>query len=122
MIVPQNGSKLSPIHHQGGIYLFHMNYCTILKENLQVLYKLHPKCFQVAINKLSVLQFLLVEIETYLPMRFFFFHIYWNVVNSKERRYDKSASENNIFHFEHSNKHNFGILCITVSLWKQYNL
>ena len=52
--------------------LYNMNYYVILKENLQVLHKLQSKHFQIAIDKLSVMNFQLVEIETYFPMMFLF--------------------------------------------------
>ena len=47
-------------------------------------------------------------------------HRYRNVVNSKERRYEKSTSENNIFYFELSSKPNIDIIVIVVSMWKQH--
>ena len=67
--LPKTGSRTSPIYNQRGIYLYHMNKYAILKEYLQVLHKLYPKYFQVAPDKLSVLKFSLVEIETYFTIR-----------------------------------------------------
>ena len=46
VIVPQTRSISSPIHHQRGLYLYKMNYCAILKENLQVIHKLQPEFFK----------------------------------------------------------------------------
>ena len=62
MIVTQNGSRLSPIHHQRGLYFYHMNYYDILKEHLEVLHKLYAKDFQITLDKLSVLKFPLVKL------------------------------------------------------------
>ena len=70
MLVPQNGSITSPINHQRGLYFYHTNYYAILKEHLQVFHKLHPKDFQRTLDKLSVLKFPLVEIDTSFPIRF----------------------------------------------------
>ena len=70
MIVPQNVSRISPIHHRIGLYLYHTNFHKNLKEHLQVLHKLHSKYFQIALEKLLVLDFPLVEIETSFPIRF----------------------------------------------------
>ena len=39
-----------------------MNYYDILKENLQVLHKTRPEYFQIALDKLAVLKYSLVEI------------------------------------------------------------
>ena len=47
-----------------------MNYYAIFKEYLQLLHKLQPEYFQIALNKLSLMKFPLVEIETYFPIRF----------------------------------------------------
>ena len=69
-MVPQNVSMSSPIHNYKGIHLYQINYYAILKEHLQILHKLHPKYFEVALEILSVLKFPLVEIYTYLPIRF----------------------------------------------------
>ena len=52
------------MHYHRVLYPHNMNYCAILKENLQVLHKIQPKYFQIAIEKLSVMKFQLVEIET----------------------------------------------------------
>ena len=70
-IVSQTLPTLSPIHHQRGLYFHPMNYYAILKEHLQVFHKIHPKYFQIALDRLSVLKFPLVEIETSFPIRFF---------------------------------------------------
>ena len=70
-----------------------MNYYEILKEHLQVLHKIQPKYFQIAIEKLSVMKFQLVEIQTSFPMRFVLcIDIEKNSIRKK--RYGKSASEN----------------------------
>ena len=47
-----------------------MNYYDILKEHLQVLNKLQQKYFQIALDKLSVIKFQLVEIEASFSLRF----------------------------------------------------
>ena len=73
MIVPQTVSITSPTHHKRGIHLYHMNYYVILKERLQVIHTLHPKKSQVAIDKLLVLKFPWVEVETSFPIRFVLF-------------------------------------------------
>ena len=70
MIVPQTESILSPIHHHRGLYFYHMNYYEILKEHVQVLHKTQPEYFQIAHDKLSVMNFPLVEIGKHFPMRF----------------------------------------------------
>ena len=51
MILPQTGSRLSPINHQRGLYLYHTNYYENLKEHLQVLNKLQARYFQIALGK-----------------------------------------------------------------------
>ena len=50
-----------------------MNYYSILKEYFQVFHKLHPKYFQVELEKLSMLNFPLIEIEGSFPVRFVLF-------------------------------------------------
>ena len=65
VIVPQTGSISSPVHHLRGIYFYDMNYYEILKECLHVLHELQPKDFQIALDKLSVMRFPLVEIEIF---------------------------------------------------------
>ena len=60
MIVPQTGLRSLLINHQREIYLYYINYYEILKEHLELLHKLHPKYFQVALEVLSVLRFSLV--------------------------------------------------------------
>ena len=47
-----------------------MNYYEILKEHVQVLHKTQPEYFQIAHDKLSVMNFPLVEIGKHFPMRF----------------------------------------------------
>ena len=64
MVVTQNGSILSPIRHQREIHFYQMNYNAIIKEHLQVLHKVYSKDFQIALEKLSMFNFPLVEIET----------------------------------------------------------
>ena len=70
MIVHQTGSISSPIHHRRGINFYNINYYAILKEYLQLLHKIDPKEFQVKLEESSVMRFSLVEIDTYLSMRF----------------------------------------------------
>ena len=62
MIVPKNGSITSPIHPKIYIYIFllHELLCNIIKP-IKVIHKLRLKDFQVALDKLSVLKFPLVE-------------------------------------------------------------
>ena len=69
-MVPQTEQITSPIHHQKGLYFYHIKYYAVLKECYQVLHKLQPKGFQGALDKLSVLNFPLVEIEKSFPIRF----------------------------------------------------
>ena len=47
-----------------------MNYYKISKEHVKVLHKPQPKYFQIALDKLSVMRFQLVEIETYFNIMF----------------------------------------------------
>ena len=47
-----------------------MNYYVMLKERLKVLHKLQPKHFQTVFEKLSVIKFQLVEIETSFSVSF----------------------------------------------------
>ena len=70
VIVPQTGSRLSPIHYYRDLYIYHMNYYAIFKEYLQLLHKLYAKDFQIALKKLSVMKFPLAEIEEYFPIKF----------------------------------------------------
>ena len=78
-----------------------MNYYAILKEHSQVIYKLQPKYFQIVIEKLWVMKFQLVEIETYFPMRSFLCK-YIKIFNLK--KYYKSQTEKYIFYFELGSK------------------
>ena len=70
VIVSQTGSILLFIHNQRGLYFNHVKLKRSYKRILQVLNKLHTKKIQIAFDTLSVLEFPLVEIETYFPSRF----------------------------------------------------
>ena len=54
------------------IFIKHELLC-YLKKYLQVLHKIQLKYFQISIEKLSVMNFPLAEIETYFPVRFVLF-------------------------------------------------
>ena len=57
VIVPQTGSRSSTIQNYRGLYFYHMYYYAIFKEHSQLLRKLQPKGFQIALNRLSVTKF-----------------------------------------------------------------
>ena len=67
-----------------------------------------------------MLKFPLVDIETPFSIRIYFTQKP-KYVNPKERKYDNSISENNIFYYELGSKPNVDILGITVSMYKQHN-
>ena len=94
VMVPQNGPRSSPIHHQRILYLYHMNYYAILKGDLQVLHKIQPEDFQIALDKSSVLKFLLIKTKTYFTISFVFCTD--TEMLSIKKIYDKSTSEQNI--------------------------
>ena len=50
VIVPQTGSRSSPIHNHRGIYFYNTNCYEILKEHLQLLHKINPRGFQVTLE------------------------------------------------------------------------
>ena len=89
MIVPQYGSRSSLIYNHMGIYFYHMNYYTIPKEHLQFLHKLQPTYFQIAFEKLSVIKFQLVEIETLNPYEVYLVLIKYahNTYGGRTRKY-----------------------------------
>ena len=91
VMVPQNGPRSSPIHHQRILYLYHMNYYAILKVDLQVLHKIQPEDFQIALDKSSVLKFLLIKTKTYFTISFVFCTD--TEMLSIKKIYDKSTSE-----------------------------
>ena len=121
VIVLQTGSRTSPIYHQRSIYFYHMNHYGILKEHLKVLHKLQPKYFQVALEKLSVLRFSLVEMDTYLPVRFLLFVDTKMMLIENKSDLTKVQVIKNIFYFELSIKPNVDILGIKVSMLKHYD-
>ena len=98
-----------------------MNHYGILKEHLKVLHKLQPKYFQVALEKLSVLRFSLVEMDTYLPVRFLLFVDTKMMLIENKSDLTKVQVIKNIFYFELSIKPNVDILGIKVSMLKHYD-
>ena len=90
-----------------------MNYYTILKEHLRLIHNLHPQEFQVTLEELSVLNFSLVEIKTYLPIRFVFFTETEMLLTQKEEKNEKVQVNNDIYYFEVISKPIFDIIVFT---------
>ena len=82
-----------------------MNEYAILKEHLRVLQKLQPEYFQIEIENLSLMKFILVEIETYFPVGFVLCTDIEMLSIKKE--YEKLQVNKNIFYFELSSKQMF---------------
>ena len=83
---------------------------------------MYSRNFQLTLRKLSVLKFALVEIETSIPIRFVLCTETETMLIQKEEYMINLQSNNNIYYYGVSSKHNFDIIGITSYMWKNITL
>ena len=112
MIVPQTGSIPSPINHHRGIYLYMMNYYTIGKTSTVTSLTLSKIISSNTCIIISV-EYVLVKIETSLPIIFILCTETETILIEKEENMNKFQVKNIIYDYEVSSKPNVDIICIT---------